>query len=71
MQARRLKKHICQHSSCKTNEQQRRSSDFEWQPENEYKIKIGHNKLVQWRDLVQHKNLDEQDQHEPDDIFEE
>jgi hypothetical protein len=26
---------------------------------------------VQWRDLVQHKNLDEHDQHEPDDIFEE
>jgi len=44
---------------------------FEWQPEDEYKIKIRYDKLMQRRDLAQHKNLDEHDKYEPDDIFKE
>ena len=71
MQAGCLKKHVCHHPHCEADEKQGSSSHFEWQPEDEYKIEIRYNELVQWWDLVQHKNLDEHDQYKPDDIFKE
>ena len=71
MQSGCLKKHIHQHSGCKTDEKQGCSSYFKWQPEDEYKVERRHDKLVQWRNLAQHKNLDEHDEQKPDDIFEE
>lgn len=70
MQSWCLEKHIRYHSYCKTDEKQGCSSCFEWQPEDEYKIEIWHDKLVQRRDFAQHKNLYEHDEYEPDDIFE-
>jgi hypothetical protein len=69
MQSGCFKKHIGHHSCSKTDEKQGCSLDFEGQPEDEYKVEIRYNKLVQRRDLVQHKNLDEHDEDETDDIF--
>jgi hypothetical protein len=66
-----LEKHICYHSHSKADEKQGYPFDVEWQPEDEYKIEIRNDKLVQRRNFVQHKNLEEHDEYEPDDIFEE
>jgi hypothetical protein len=69
MKSRRFHKHIQRKTQQEAREQQRGAFDTEGQPEDEQKIKIGRDELVQGRYLVEYKYLNTDEQEEADNIF--
>jgi hypothetical protein len=71
MQSRGLGENIQTKAKEETNQGQCQPWHLEWKPKNEKKIQVWGYEPMQGWDPIEEKDLNQQEHHEPDDIFEE